>query len=140
MQNRRRLLNALNKPVLKQKEFRKLKLVKKQPIEAKLATTRNEIENTSEFKQALTRQKSVVQRNEAQHQSKLSVSVEVHGNKTPTKTKIPLQDSFSTRGKDPIEHARRVLSNLPDRKKTVLKIATENFDLVKRLERVRSAI
>ena len=60
MQSRRRLLNALNKPVLKQKEFRKLKLVKKQPIEAKMLTTRNENENASEFKQALTRQKSVV--------------------------------------------------------------------------------
>ena len=70
----------------------------------------------------------------------MSVSVEVHGNKPPTKTKAALQDSFSTRGRDPIEHARKVLSNLPDRKKTVLKIATENFDLVKRLERVRSAI
>ena len=35
--------------------------------------------------------------------------------------------------------ARKVHSNLPDRKKNVLKIATENFDLVKRLERVKSA-
>ena len=35
---------------------------------------------------------------------------------------------------------RRVLSNLPERKQAVLRIASENFHMVKRLERVRSAI
>ena len=63
----------------------------------------------------------------------------MRGSKTPTKPKIPLHDSFSKRGNDPIVSARKVLTNLPDRKKTVLKIATENFDLVRRLERVKSA-
>ena len=50
------------------------------------------------------------------------------------------QDSMSVRGPNGNKSARKVVSNLPERKATVLRIASENFLFVKRLERIRSAI
>lgn len=50
------------------------------------------------------------------------------------------QDSMSIRGRDGNRTERKVVSNLPERKANVLRIASENFLFVKRLERIRSAI
>ena len=63
----------------------------------------------------------------------------MHGVKTPSKLNASM-GSHSARGPNPNQSMRRVLSNLPERKQAVLRIASENFHMVKRLERVRSAI
>ena len=47
---------------------------------------------------------------------------------------------MSARGRDGIRSARKIVSNLPQRKRAVLRIASENFLFVKRLERISSAI
>ena len=47
---------------------------------------------------------------------------------------------MSIRGRNGNKTERKVVSNLPERKATVLRIASENFLFVKRLERIRSAI
>ena len=64
-------------------------------------TSRNETENTTEVlpKTRYYKLDTI--------QSKINVSQEVRGSKTPTKPKIPLQDSFSKRGNDPIVSARK---------------------------------
>ena len=47
---------------------------------------------------------------------------------------------MSARGRSANRSARKIVSNLPERKRAVLRIASENFLFVKRLERIRSAI
>ena len=74
---------------------------------------------------------------------KLNTSVEVHGMRTPHSRLNISMGSQSARGAIGMQsHQRvhRVVSNLAERKNTVLRIAAENFLLIKRLERVRSAI
>ena len=76
------------------------------------------------------------------HRKQVSASVEVHGLRTPSRLNMSIgsQSVRGTGGADPNQSGRGVMSNLPERKQTVLRIAAENFHLVKRLERVRSAI
>ena len=88
---------------------------------------------------AMSRQKWHSPHNRQLAPRQISASREVNGPKTPNRFNHS-QDSMSARGRDPNRSTRKVVSNLPERKRAVLRIASENFLFVKRLERVRSAI